>query len=345
LLTGTTPLDREASRQSALDEVLRRIREEEPTRPSTRLSGTGERLPSVAAVRSTEPARLARLVRGDLDRVVMKALEKDRARRYETADGLARDVQRYLDGSPVEAGPPSAWYRFGTFARRNRLALTAAAFAALALLAGTAVSTWQAVLARRARAESLAQRDEARRQEERARRAVDDMYTRVSQRWLAGDPGDNELRVEFLGKAAAYYEEFARAAGAGPGVRMERAHAWLRVGSSGASPRPRPLTVGPTSFSRGWTASGAQIASSAATAAPMPRSGSATSSSSPADAARPKASIAAPSRWAGPRSPSTRGTSRGGSTWPTPCTARATCSPTPRCIARPRRPTGRSSPT
>jgi serine/threonine-protein kinase len=107
LLTGTTPLDREILRQVAFDEVLKRVREEEPPKPSTRLSGTNDRLPSVAAVRGTEPARLAKLVRGDLDWVVMKALEKDRTRRYETASGLARDLQRYLDGDPVEAGPPS----------------------------------------------------------------------------------------------------------------------------------------------------------------------------------------------------------------------------------------------
>jgi serine/threonine protein kinase/CHASE3 domain sensor protein len=132
LLTGTTPLERERLRQAAYAETLRRIKEEEPPRPSARLSDSGDRLASIAATRGTEPARLARLVRGDLDWVVMKALEKDRTRRYETASGFARDVQRYLEGDPVEAGPPSAAYRLRKLARKHRAALaTAGAFALL----------------------------------------------------------------------------------------------------------------------------------------------------------------------------------------------------------------------
>src|SRR3954449_1644805 len=127
LLTGTTPIDRASLTRAALDEVLRRVREEEPPTPSTRLSRTGDRLSSVAALRATEPARLAKLVRGDLDWVVMKALEKDRARRYETANGLARDVERYLRDDPVEACPPSPGYRLRKFARRNKSGLAVAA--------------------------------------------------------------------------------------------------------------------------------------------------------------------------------------------------------------------------
>ena len=105
LLTGTTPLERTRLREAAYSEILRRIREEEPPRPSTRLSEPNEALATIAAQRQTEPARLAKLVRGELDWIVMKALEKDRTRRYETANGLARDIQRYLDGEPVEAVP------------------------------------------------------------------------------------------------------------------------------------------------------------------------------------------------------------------------------------------------
>ena len=110
LLTGSTPLERQRLREAAFTEVLRRIREEEPHRPSTRLLTT-EETASVAARRGTEPAKLAKLVRGDLDWIVMKALEKDRTRRYETANGLARDIERYLHDEPVEAGPPSSGYR------------------------------------------------------------------------------------------------------------------------------------------------------------------------------------------------------------------------------------------
>jgi hypothetical protein len=162
LLTGTTPLDREALRRAAFDEVLKRVREKEPPKPSTRLSGTNDRLPSVAAVRGTERARLARLVRGDLDWVVMKALEKDRAHRYETASGLARDLQRYLNGDPVEAGPPSRAYRLQKFARKHLAALAMAGAFILLLVAAAAVSTWQAVRATRAERQARVELDELR---------------------------------------------------------------------------------------------------------------------------------------------------------------------------------------
>src|SRR5262245_39852157 len=135
LLTGSTPLTRKRLKEAALDELLRIIREEEPPRPSTRLSGSAE-LPSIAANRRTEPRKLGKLVRGELDWVVMRALEKDRARRYDTANGLARDLLRYLADEPVEACPPSATYRFRKFARKYKKALaTVTAFAAL-LVAG-----------------------------------------------------------------------------------------------------------------------------------------------------------------------------------------------------------------
>src|SRR5438094_1905371 len=107
-------------------EMLRVIREQEPTKPSTKLS-TAEGLPTLAANRGTEPAKLTRLMRGELDWIVMKALEKNRNRRYESANGFAMDVQRYLADEPVQACPPSAWYRFGKFARRHKVALAMAA--------------------------------------------------------------------------------------------------------------------------------------------------------------------------------------------------------------------------
>ena len=131
LLTGTTPLQRKRVKEAALLEVLRLVREEEPPRPSTRLSTTDE-LPTIAARRATEPRKLAGLVRGELDWIVMKALEKDRNRRYETANGFAADVQRFLAGEAVLAVPPSAGYRLRKFARRNRRAvLTGSAAAAV----------------------------------------------------------------------------------------------------------------------------------------------------------------------------------------------------------------------
>jgi serine/threonine protein kinase len=122
LLTGTTPLERGRLKEAAFLEVLRLIREEEPQRPSTRLS-TADGLPSIAANRGTEPKKLSGLLRGELDWIVLKSLEKDRNRRYETANGLAADVQRYLADEAVQACPPSASYRFRKFARRNKAGL------------------------------------------------------------------------------------------------------------------------------------------------------------------------------------------------------------------------------
>jgi serine/threonine protein kinase/tetratricopeptide (TPR) repeat protein len=171
LLTGSTPLERSRLRESGYAEILKRIREEEPPKPSTRLSESRERLPSVAALRRTEPARLTKLLRGELDWIVMKAIEKDRTRRYETANGFARDIERYLEGDPVEAGPPSASYRLRKFARKHRPALvTAGAFAAL-LATASAVSIWQALRATVAERHAVTEARRATAAETQARRA------------------------------------------------------------------------------------------------------------------------------------------------------------------------------
>jgi WD40 repeat protein/serine/threonine protein kinase/tetratricopeptide (TPR) repeat protein len=156
LLTGTTPFERGRLKQAALDEIRRMIREEDPPSPSTRLSSTaGETQTAIAAHRRVDPRGLSRLVRGDLDWIVMKALEKDRSRRYETANGFAADIVRFLSDEPVEACPPSAAYRFRKFARRNRVALSTGAAVLAALVVGTLVSTWQAF--RATHAEGLAE--------------------------------------------------------------------------------------------------------------------------------------------------------------------------------------------
>jgi WD40 repeat protein/serine/threonine protein kinase len=148
LLIGRTPFDGEELLRSGLDEMRRILRETEPVRPSTRL-GTlpADELTTSARRRQTEPPKLVDLVRGDLDWIVMKALEKDRTRRYETASGLAGDVQRHLDDEPVTARPPSAAYKLQKAWRRNKLAFTAAAAVLCALMVGVVVSTWQAVRA------------------------------------------------------------------------------------------------------------------------------------------------------------------------------------------------------
>jgi serine/threonine protein kinase len=187
LLTGTTPFARKDLEGGGLLEMLRLIREQEPPKPSTKLS-TAEGLPGLAAKRGTEPRRLTALVRGELDWIVMKALEKDRNRRYESANGLAADVQRYLDDEPVLACPPSAGYRLRKFARRNKAAMTTAALVTAALLLGTAVSIWQA-------ARANGERDRAREAERKARVEKDNMQAALDFLWqdvLSQASPDNE---------------------------------------------------------------------------------------------------------------------------------------------------------
>jgi eukaryotic-like serine/threonine-protein kinase len=150
LLTGTTPFDKERFRRAAHDEIRRIIREEDPPRPSTRLSDSTATLPSVSVRRHTEPAKLTRLVRGELDWMVMKALEKDRTRRYETANAFAADVQRYLADEPVQACPPSAGYRLRKFARRHRGVLATATGLAVAVVLTVAALAASTVLITRA---------------------------------------------------------------------------------------------------------------------------------------------------------------------------------------------------
>ena len=156
LLTGTTPLERKRLKEVTFLEVLRLIREEEPPRPSTRLS-TSQGLPAIAANRGLEPRRLNGVVRGELDWISMRALEKDRSRRYDTANGFAADVQRYLNDEPVQACPPSVRYRFRKFARRNKLALATATSAALAVvLAVAGLATSNLLIARKERETAIA---------------------------------------------------------------------------------------------------------------------------------------------------------------------------------------------
>jgi eukaryotic-like serine/threonine-protein kinase len=151
LLTGTTPFDKERLRSAAYDEILRIIREEEPVTPSTRLTQMGEAATEVCQRRQSDRQRLSALFRGELDWIVMKALEKERGRRYETAAAFAADVGHYLRDEPVLACPPSTWYRFRKAARRHRGPLITAGLVSLALVIGTAVSVWQAVVATKAK--------------------------------------------------------------------------------------------------------------------------------------------------------------------------------------------------
>jgi eukaryotic-like serine/threonine-protein kinase len=194
LLTGYTPFDPRQSAKAGMDEVLRRIRDEEPLRPSTRLGTLGRsELTTTAQCRRLVPPRLISLLRGDLDWIVMKCLEKDRTRRYATANALALDLERHLTHQPVTAAAPSLPYQLAKFVRRNRIAT---AFLSL-LLAGAAVSTWEAVRADRARA--VAQRHEA---EARENLWASYLTTARSSR-LSGQPGRRFAALDAAAKAAA----------------------------------------------------------------------------------------------------------------------------------------------
>ena len=160
LLAGSPPFRSDELRKAGLMEILRVVCEVEPPRPSVKLS-TADRRASISADRGTEPRNLTGLLRNELDWIVMKALEKDRARRYETVSGFAADVQRYLAGEAVQAHPPSAAYRLRKFARKHRAALTTAAAFAVLLIAAAAVSSWLAVKANLAEAEAREKRKEA----------------------------------------------------------------------------------------------------------------------------------------------------------------------------------------
>jgi hypothetical protein len=138
LLTGVKPFDRETLAKAALNEVRRIIQEAEPLKPSTRLLSLGERLSEVARHRHAEPASLTRSVRGDLDWITMKALEKDRRRRYETVNGLASDLQRHLSNEAVVARPPGTFYRFQKLLKRNKLPFVATSAAAVVFAVSTA---------------------------------------------------------------------------------------------------------------------------------------------------------------------------------------------------------------
>jgi tetratricopeptide (TPR) repeat protein len=168
LLTGTTPFDCERFKTAAFDEIRRMIREDEPVTPSERISTIGAAATTASNNRRGDPVKLSRMLQGELDWIVMKCLEKDRTRRYDTATNLARDIDRYLNDEPVEAGPPSRVYKLQKFARKHRTLLSVAAVFSILLLATTALSVWQAVRATAAEHRVEQDREKVLREKERA---------------------------------------------------------------------------------------------------------------------------------------------------------------------------------
>jgi serine/threonine protein kinase len=239
LLTGTTPFDKERLRLVGYDEIRRIIREEEPPRPSTRLhKDEGGRMKD--ETRRTKQTRWDRFLPfpsfilrpssfAELDWIVMKCLEKDRDRRYDTANGLALDVQRYLRDEQVQACPPSATYRLKKFLRRNRRPLLVAALVLLALVGGAVASIWQALRATQAQTLAQERAEAAEANLVLARQAVDEMYTQVA-RELSNQTQMLPYQRHVLEKALRFYQEFARRKSGDPAIRLDTAGATLRVG-------------------------------------------------------------------------------------------------------------------
>jgi serine/threonine protein kinase/tetratricopeptide (TPR) repeat protein len=251
LLTGDTPLARGRLRETPLFEVLRLIREEEPPAPSTRLAAAQETLVEVAAARSAAPGRLPRELRGDLDWIVLKALDKDRRRRYESAAALALDVERFLRHEPTTAGPPSRAYRLRKFVRRNRGAVLAAGLVSIAIAAGTTGTSVGLIRARQQRSNAELQRDakdvaltrlekeqdatraallaesSARRHAMASLRLLSDEFI---ERQLGGKPELTADSRQFLRTVLAEFEAFAATQGDGAESRAIRAEGNFRVG-------------------------------------------------------------------------------------------------------------------
>jgi eukaryotic-like serine/threonine-protein kinase len=238
LLTGTTPFDKERLKTAGFDEIRRIIREEEPPRPSTRVSTLGPAATVASANRRSDPRRLSRSLRGELDWVVMKALEKARDRRYATAADMARDVERYLRDEPVEACPPSAAYRLKKFARKFRRALaTAAAFVAI-LIAGVIVSTWLAVRATFAegrageeREAALAAQELAEERYQLAKESVEKFLGEVTTDPALKQRDLNKLRKKLLETAVPFYQKLAEQKGGNPKLEEARGFAYFRLAS------------------------------------------------------------------------------------------------------------------
>ena len=208
--------------------MLRVIREQEPSKPSTKLS-TAEGLPTLAANRGTEPAKLTKLVRGELDWIVMKALEKDRNRRYESANGFAMDVQRYLADEAVLAGPPSARYRLRKFVRRHRREVTAALAFMLLLITAVVALTFTLVAIDRERQEKEAALEAEAKRRKQTRATLDAMSSQIVEEWLAKQAVLSPQHKKFLEQALRDYEEFAAETGQHEEARAGVANAHARV--------------------------------------------------------------------------------------------------------------------
>ena len=236
LLTGTTPFSAEELRSAAYDEMRRIIREDEPPKPSTRLSRSTATLASVAALRSSEPKKLDSMVRGDLDWVVMKTLEKDRGRRYETPGDIDADLRRYLDDEVVLATPPSLGYQFTKFYRRHKAGVITGSTVVVTILAALIFSSVMYGRERIARQQAELARQSERVQKEQAEanfglaRDAVGRLTDIAQNRLMDASDLAGVRRDMLEDAAKFYETFAQGHSDDPAVILETARANTRAG-------------------------------------------------------------------------------------------------------------------
>lgn len=270
LLTGTTPLEKQQLKEAAYKEILRLIKEVEPPKPSTRLSGSAS-LPNIAAQRSIDPIQLSKSLSGDLDWIVMKALDKERSRRYETANGLARDVERFLKEEAVEAAPPTTGYRLRKLVRKHRAVITTAAAFALLLVVGTVVSAWQAVratiaegkaetaleaeskqrqvalknqkLAEEAAKKESEQRAKAEKARDRTREVLDAMTSEATGDSISTQQELSEDQRKFLNEVLTYYQEFAGEKGKDEKSKARTADAAVRIGKIQSQLGNRKLAI------------------------------------------------------------------------------------------------------
>jgi non-specific serine/threonine protein kinase/serine/threonine-protein kinase len=228
MLSGREPFESKQGQKQQLDELLRKLREDEPPRPSTRVSGDRHSSSTIAEARSTEPGQLTRVLRGDLDCIAMKALEKDRSRRYGAPSDLAADIRRYLNHEPVLARPASAAYRSGKFVKRHKFALAVASIFALMVLAGAVAIVREAQIARMQEARAERRFNDVR---SLANSLLFDVYDSIQ-----GLPGSTPARRIVADRALHYLDTLSQESAGSPDLERELATAYERVGDVQGNP-------------------------------------------------------------------------------------------------------------
>ncbi len=258
LLTGTTPIDRSRMDSAGYNEIRRIILEEEPPIPSNRISTLGNRISTISGMRQIDPSRLTSSIRGDLDWIVMKAMDKDRKRRYDSAAAMARDIHLYLHSEPIEARPPSRVYRLSKFAQRNRAILVSASLIAFSLLAGTAFSVYQMSKAEDALREALIAKKEA----NEARDEIAKFSERIVQSNVFVSSGQTHANA---GRWQAAIDDFAQAIDLQPSfylpwVQRGQLYSQLHLWQEATNDFAKAISLGAPTDQPQWMGAGALFA-------------------------------------------------------------------------------------